>query len=754
MNILFQNKKNYDYFRQNKDLILAIFEILIKFGESPLKKDAINSPIITSCLFAASFITHYEDSLEIYQNLLNFKDFFSKFRQIYNNLHSPNDRLCMINVFTNLVFLKEMHHLVIKHQKVLSIISEIFLQSQDSLDISNDLLNCAINFLANISHNQNFHTFIACDEILGVLSKSFLEGKCQDEQKTLIRKILANTSFSPNCHENLIKHHLIEICDNMNNKEAIISLINIGLNAKNFPLMENQINVINSLQLIKECDKPLQTKLLEAASHYVLDIKSEEGQENRKRILEQIMKNIIILLDSKSNYLIKNLSYMLPLLANNDLFLNISYEGGKLIEELVLIIIKHENNHIKKLNLQTLTELTKSKDFFKNCPDFYVYLEKLFHFSHKKLNKMIFSKGLFNRHDYIIIYFLKILSHCALFGFTEQRLKDILLNKELENFLFNSLKYSKKYSFDLLAQTICTYANFFQTETLAQQYNYTIIIQEIQIDFKQISKKNQRYEFFILGFLLSLLKSKGFNLKDFAFQTKQTGEISLFNSQNQNANLNNTTNQMLMHLQSPAKRMASNEDFMLEQQSIFSRAASFNLENPDPVNDDENKKIIEDSLVFENELLNFLFLFLNNCLKKFRKMEEEMENDENSENLLMLLLGNLAFLGENHKFIYKTNLIETLMKYLMNEESLVRGDYKLALIATLNLATNPEFFNRVMVADLYLLLEKLYLYNMDYLLEYGTVFLILMVFLIILFMRNNFILNLRANIQVKKISSL
>ena len=633
----------------------------------------------------------------------------------------------MINIFTNLVFLKEMHHLVIKHQKVLSIISEIFQQSQDSNDISNDLLSCAINFLANISHNSNFHTFIACDEILGVLSKSFLNGKCQDEQRTLIRKILANTSFSPNCHENLIKHRLIDICDNINSKESIISLINIGLNSKNFALIENQANLINSLELIKECDKPLQTKLLEAASHYVLESKPEESQENKKRILEQIMKNIIVLLDSKSNYLIKNLSYMLPLLANNDLFLNIGYDGGKLIEELVMIIIKHENNHIKKLNLQTLTELTKTKDFFQNCPDFYVFLEKLFHFSHKKLNKMIFSKGMSNRFDYIIIYFLKILSHSALFGLQEQKLKEILLNKELENFLFNSMKYAKKYSFNLLAQTICTYANFFQTEVLALQYNYGIIIQEIQADFKSISKKNQRYEFFILGFLLSLLKSKNFNLKEFSSPQKQLlslfSEISQINSQN--PNLNNTTNQMLMQLQSP-RRMGSNDD-MIDNQSNLSRVASFNVENPDLVNEEENKKN-EDTSVFENEHLNFLFLFLNNCLKKFRKMEEDVENEENSENLLMLLLGNIAFLGENHKFIYKTNLIETLMKYLMNEVSLVRGNYKLALIASLNLATNHEFFNRVMVSDLYNLLEKLNVYNKDHLLEYGSVFLILMVF--------------------------
>lgn len=731
LNVLFQNRKNYDYFRQNKELVLSIFEILVKFGEITQKSE---NSLVTSCLFAAAFITHYEDSLEIYQNLLNFKDFFSKFRQIYNNLQSKIDRLCMINIFTNLVFLKEMHHLVIKHQKVLSIISEIFVQAQDILDGSNDLLNCAINFLANISHNPNFHTFIACEEILGVLSKGFLEGKCSEEQKTLIRKILTNTSFSLNCHENLIKHKLIEICNNINNKESLISLINIGLNSKNFILIENQKNIINSLELIKECDKPLQTKLLESASHYVLENKSEDNTENKKLILEQIMKNIIVLLDSKSNFLIKNISYMLPLLAKNNFFLNISYNSSKLIEELVLIIIKHENNLIKKLNLQTLTELTKSKDFFQNCPDFYLYLEKLFHFAHKKLNKMIFSKGLFNRHDYIIIYFLKILSHCALFGFSEVKLKDILCNKDLENFVYNSLKYAKKFSFNLLTQTICTYANFFQTQELAEQINYTAILQEIQADYKQFSRKNPKYEFFILGFLLSLFKSKGFSLKDFAATTKTNiipGEISLFSTINNNNNVNtlhNSTNQILNSLQTPQK-MGTQDDFLNEQSSgVLSRIPSFNQESQDMIIEGENSKKKEEFAVFDNELLNFLFIFMESCLKKFKKFEEEIDNEsENSENLFMLLLANLSFVNDNHKYIYKTRIIESLMKYLMNEGSLVRGNYNLALIATLNLATNPEYFQRVKCEDLFHLLEKLNIYNREHLLEYGVILLILMV---------------------------
>ena len=707
-------------------MILAIFEILIKFGENPsISTKPPPNPIITSCLFAASFITHYEDSLEIYQNLLNFKDFFSKFRQIYNNLQQKNDRLCMINIFTNLVFLKEMHHLVIKHQKILSIISEIFLQSQE-ISSSNDLLNCAINFLANISHNPNFHTFIACDEILGVLSKSFLEGKCQDEQKTLIRKILANTSFSPNCHENLIKHKLIDICENLNYKEAIISLINIALNSKNFTLIENQTNVINTLELVKECDKPLQTKLLESASHYVLESKTIENQANKRKLLEYIMKNLIILLDTKSNYLIKNLSYMLPLLANNEFFLDISYDAGKLVEQLILIIIKHENNHIKKLNLQTLTELTKSKDFYIHCSEFSLYLEKLFHFAHKKLNKMIFSKGLFNRHDYIIIFFLKILSHCALFGLSDEKMKEILLNKELENFLYNSLKYAKKYSFNLLAQTICTYANFFQQQTIAQQYNYHIILQEIQVDFRQFNKKNPKFEFFILGFLLSLLRSKAFNLKDFAVMTLKiypnNGEISLFRDNN-HINLNNTTNQMILNIQSP-RRLTSQEEVIMEPSGL-SRIPSFIKE--DLQDDDENRRNFDESQIFENDQMNFLFMFLNNSLKKFRKLEEDPENGEDSENLLMLLLANIAFINENHKYIYKTKMIEALIKYLMNEASFSRENYKLALTAMLNLATNPEFFHRVQCGDLYNLLEKLNTYNKDYLLEYGIVILILMV---------------------------
>jgi hypothetical protein len=35
--------------------------------------------------------------------------------------------------------------------------------------------------------------------------------------------------------------------------------------------MENETNMVNSLSMIDECDKPLQIRLLKSATEYVLD---------------------------------------------------------------------------------------------------------------------------------------------------------------------------------------------------------------------------------------------------------------------------------------------------------------------------------------------------------------------------------------------------------------------------------------------------------------------------------------------------
>ena len=41
-------------------------------------------------------------------------------------------------------------------------------------------------------------------------------------------------------------------------------------------------------------------------------------------------------------------------------------------------------------------------------------------------------------------------------------------------------------------------------------------------------------------------------------------------------------------------------------------------------------------------------------------------NDETPESLSLLILANLAFDPENHKYIYKTNIVELLFQYIKN----------------------------------------------------------------------------------------
>lgn len=476
-----------------------------------------------------------------------------RFKPIYSCLTEKHDQLSMITIFSNLAFLKDIHSLVFKNQKILTTITDIFtLFHKQTHQIDIDLLTSAIHFLANISHNPHFHAFITSDEILEVLSSFFKEPQPdQIELKLLIRKILANVSFSHDAHEALIKHNVLTVFDckkkgvfdimertestSMDNsfsrnsannndkrfslqneksefmfmgnnsiekirekdkigkqvdeglgKEALICLINLGLNPLNFPLLENIPNIITSLSLIEECDKPLQIKLLETSCHYFL---SGEYNSAKKKLFGQIIKYCLKLLREKSNYLIKNITYMLPTLFENENVNEIEFDAEGLISELLIIIIKHENNQLKKLNLQTLFLITRNPNLAKNFNNIKEFMEKLFNFADKKLKKMEFSKGLFDKNDFIVIFFQKIMSNFSLYWADRENICNILSSKEFEEFMINSLRYGKNHNTNILLQTVCTYGNLFLNKKICQNYNFCLILNEIHQAYRKIGRK-------------------------------------------------------------------------------------------------------------------------------------------------------------------------------------------------------------------------------------------------------------------------
>ena len=63
------------------------------------------------------------------------------------------------------------------------------------------------------------------------------------------------------------------------NKYALTALANLALNSNNFQLLEGEINMINSLSLIDEFDKPIQVRLLDAAVQYVTSNANKETAE-------------------------------------------------------------------------------------------------------------------------------------------------------------------------------------------------------------------------------------------------------------------------------------------------------------------------------------------------------------------------------------------------------------------------------------------------------------------------------------------
>jgi hypothetical protein len=199
-NILLQHPQQYRILKDKYTMIKRIFDIMINENKAKALKSA--------ALLAAANITYNENSFEKYSLFINIDYFFSLLKSIYLDLDNQIDKEYLINIFTNLAFIREFHPFIIKYQKNLSIITDIF---NSETDRTNNILTLALNFLVNISHNSDFHSFISCEEIMRVLSSLYCEPTTDVKTKHLIKKILANTTFSYATHLNIIKHKGLEI---------------------------------------------------------------------------------------------------------------------------------------------------------------------------------------------------------------------------------------------------------------------------------------------------------------------------------------------------------------------------------------------------------------------------------------------------------------------------------------------------------------------------------------------------------------
>lgn len=124
-----------------------------------------------------------------------------------------------------------------------------------------------------------------------------------------------------------------------------MSLVNLGLNVQTYYLIEGQFNMVNSLSLLDECEKPLQVRILKSALDYVVDVRGakpksvESAAQNRKEILQQIMVNINIMLESRSKFIVCKIDPLWSQILQSELLSKVRFDKERLLENFVTIII-------------------------------------------------------------------------------------------------------------------------------------------------------------------------------------------------------------------------------------------------------------------------------------------------------------------------------------------------------------------------------------------------------------------------------
>ncbi len=91
------------------------------------------------------------------------------------------------------------------------------------------------------------------------------------------------------------------------------------------------------------------------------------------------------------------------------------------------------------------------------------------------------------------------------------------------------------------------------------------------------------------------------------------------------------------------------------------------------------------------------------------------------------VFSNLAFIPENHKYVFASKFPEHLMKYLKAETNMTHPAYKYALNCWINLCKNKIFLKRLKSISMLQILTKLYTINLLSFLEYSTILQLLMV---------------------------
>ncbi|EAR95231.2 hypothetical protein TTHERM_00378950 (macronuclear) [Tetrahymena thermophila SB210] len=706
MNHLLQDKSFFESFKENQILMTKISDQFLTTLITPQNQD---TKFRFSLYTFLTNVSYYENSIEFFESFLNLEEFVQKFKTLFQDSNKAEQEalLCFL---ANLCNIKEVQNLLLKHNKVMQLIKEILIEHRfDSLTWT------SIRLLGNISANPDYHFFIAQEDILKCLYNVFIYQKTSLHMKEKIQGLLANVTFTKKVHEIMIKNDCMKIFELILNKEdqlqdtqqnhMIISMIQLGLNHKNFHMLENDINLVNSLSMVNECEKPLQVRLLQIATFYILDNSQDTTQNRESKLMNkldisrEIMSYIKMNLETRSAYFIRHLGRILSELTSWEHFSQIQLDYTKLTVQIINIIIFFDNIDQKLSYFQVFKKMTSSEYYFNNTSNLSEQLTKLLKFNQIIISKLesaqpktIQEQNRIKGEQFIVL-FLQLLSNCSLFGAQNQEVAQFLISQQIDEFITLSLRLGKIKSYNILAQVICTLSNFYQNEQILKScYSYANLFSQLQIKYKKYIQFNKEFEYYLAGLISVVLKIKKYKFTDVVQKSSANFDENVTNEQIEDGDKNKDTQKVFVQqiqnlLRIQQGNMNLNGSNLNKSVSIMSNESD--IKNA-PLDNDENK---------------FIFSFFIMILKKGA---ERTRNDilselrQKGESQTLQCIANVCSLQENHKLILSTKIPEYLFNYLSNEKSITFPFYSYALAGFLHIARGKEIYSRIKSEDIFI----------------------------------------------------
>ncbi|CAD8106012.1 unnamed protein product [Paramecium primaurelia] len=691
--VMVESQKTLQTFKSNYPVMIKIFDLLHHNYE---KLEQQEQRFRSSLLLLLANLAYHEHSFDFFETFLNIEDFMIKYRTAYLNLTQAPDRELLLTILVNLTYIKEIQLIMPKYEKTLQLIKEIFLSEHDESTTKR-----IVQLLANLSLNQDLHTWIASQDILKRLHKLFFESGTSKVLKEQIQILLANTTFTEEVHEVLINNEAIRIFEQIVNKkesiqqdtshQQVVSLVNLGLNPRTYALIENQLNMVNLLSLLDECEKPLQIRLLKSSLEYVID-NSSQNLSNKKEILQQIIANINFLLESKSKFLVCKIDPLWQMILSTELINTVRFDRERLIGNFITIIIFFDMLEVKCNYYSHLCELADRIPHILDFQSMQMHIENLFIFNQNSLNnlkeliqqvkqKQQVEPLLISKYEQLVNQFLRLLSNVAFAQKTQVGLQQFMQKKEVEDHLLEICQFSHQQAPNLILQSLATYANIFQIDSR----NYQSVFEIIAKNYKQQIKQHPLYQTFLIGVIVGVMKNRKYLL--FEDGKQDIGDLNdSIQSYQKNALYSIQQQQTNNFFQ---KRVSSQQTFI----SIRSQDSEY------PVNKD----------------MSLIISVLLYVLKKGHP-----PTYQSAPPLLLQCLTNIAYHQENFKFLFSTKLPEYLFTYICQKENIQADGYVHALTAFINISTNKEFFLRIQAEEVYKYVVKLNQVSKPLVIQYSS----------------------------------